>query len=213
MRRLLPVIALALLAGCGTPAKLNYYTLAVAQASGAGAASGAASVSASASPSASASAPATPGRAFSVYVGPVTIPEAVDRPQMVMRIAANQVEIADLDRWAEPLKAAIPRLISETLTRELATPTVMTSRQSATLAFDYRVAVDVQRFDFTGDAALVDALWTLRTEKDGAPRTGRSEAREPAASRDPRSMAAAQSRAIEKVARDIAEAIRALERR
>jgi uncharacterized lipoprotein YmbA len=192
MKRLLWAGALVFLAGCGTPAKLNYFTLGL-QPGGA--------------PASAVSRPLT------IYVGPVTIPEAVDRPQMVTRIATNQVEIAELDRWAEPLKAAIPRVVSEALSRALATSTVMTSRQSATLTFDYRVAIDVQRFDFSaGDGAVVDALWTIRTAKDGPPRTGRTEARERSAGGGPQSMAAAQSRAVEKVAGDIAAAIGSLER-
>ena len=192
MKRLLMGATIALVAACGTPAKLNYYTLTVA-------------------PAATAAAPSS--RALNVYVGPITIPEAVDRPQMVYRLDANQVEIADLERWAEPLKTGIPRLVADTLARELGAATVMTSRQSATLTFDYRVAIDVQRFDFSaGDGAAVDALWTIRAAK-GEPRTGRTQAREPAGGRDPLSMAAAHSRALDKVARDIAVAIRAMEPR
>lgn len=192
MKRFLATASLALLAACGTPAKLNYYTLTVPPAS------------AGASPGAGAP---------NVYVGPITLPEAVDRPQMVKRIDVNQVEIVELDRWAEPLKAAIPRLVAEVLSRELGGATVMTSRQSATLAFDYRVAVDVQRFDFSaGEGAVVDALWTIRAERDAAPRMGRSSAREPAAGAGPEAMAAAQSRALEKVAREIAAAIRTMPR-
>ena len=191
MKRFLWAASLAAVAGCGTPAKLNYYTLSAQQGPPAAATS----------------------RPLNVFVGPVTIPEAVDRPQMVMRVDANQVELVDLDRWAEPLKTAIPRLVADTLARELATSTVMTSRQSATLTFDYRVAIDVQRFDFSaGEGAAVDALWTIRSAKNDAPRSARSEAREPAGSRDPQAMAASQSRALEKVARDIAAAIRGLER-
>lgn len=193
MKRLLSAAGFVLLAGCGTPAKLSYYTLAVESA-----------------PALSAPAASAP----SIYVGPVTIPEAVDRPQMVKRVAPNQVEIVDLDRWAEPLKAAIPRILAGALARELGTATVMTSRQSATLTFDYRVAIDVERFDFAaGEGAAVDALWTIRAGPDAAPRTGRSEAREPAPSATPEAMAAAQSRALEKVARDIAAAIRSMGRR
>ncbi|MGZ5089018.1 MAG: PqiC family protein [Usitatibacter sp.] len=187
MRRFLAAVALASLAGCGTPAKLDYFTLTA--------------------PALPPSAPAAPGP--SVFVGPVTIPEAVDRPQMVRRVAANQVEIMDLERWAEPLKAAIPRVLADALARDLGTSTVMTSRQSAALAFDYRVAVDIERFDFSpGDGASVDALWTVRAGPDGAPRTGRSQARESAGSGGAQAMAAAQSRALEAVARDIAAAIR-----
>lgn len=191
MKRLLWAASLAIVASCGTPAKLNYYTLSATQAPPAGVAL---------------------GRPLNVYVGPVTIPETVDRPQMVMRVDANRVEIADLERWAEPLKTAIPRTVADTMTRELAAATVMTSRQSATLAFDYRVAIDVQRFDLSaGAGAVVDALWTIRDAK-GEPRNGRSQAREPSASGDAEAMAAAASRALEKVARDIAGAIRGMER-
>jgi len=190
MKRLLMACAAALLAACGTPARLNYYTLTAQDA-----------VQGS----------ARDARALKIFVGPVTIPEGVDRPQMVVRTSPNQVEIDDLDRWAEPLKAAIPRLVAETLARRLAPSDVMTSRQSATLDFDFRVALDIDRFDFSaGDGAVVDATWTIRGAKDRAPRTGHTRVREPGGGGDPRSMAAAHSRAIEKVAGDIAEAMRAL---
>jgi hypothetical protein len=188
MKRLLLAASLALLAGCGAPARLNYYTLTAqdtARPSQAGV------------------------RGLKIYVGPVTIPEGVDRPQMVIRTSPNQVDIVDLDRWGEPLKAAIPRLVAETLTRELGQSDVMTSRQSATLDFDFRVALDISRFDFSADeGAVVDATWTLRAAKAAAPRTGHTRVREPGGAGGREAMAAAQSRAIEKVAADIAEAIR-----
>lgn len=184
--------AAVLAAGCfGPAAKLNYYMLS------------APAVPASPAPAAS----------LGVYVGPASVPESVDRPQMVLRSDANQVELAELHRWAEPLKQAIPRVIAESLMRELGTQRVMTSRQSAALDFDYRVALDVQRFDSSYDAgAVLEVLWTLRSAKGGAPRIGRSVAAEPAPSRDAAGVAAAHSRALERVAHDIAEAIRAPER-
>jgi uncharacterized lipoprotein YmbA len=190
MKRLLLVASLALLAGCGTPAKISYYTLTAQD---------------------TARRPASDARGLKIYVGPVTIPEGVDRPQMVIRTSPNQVEIADLDRWGEPLKAAIPRLVAETLSRELGSPDVMTSRQSATLDFDYRVAIDISRFDFSaGEGAAVDAAWTLRAAKGSSPpRTGQARVREAGGAGGPQAMAAAQSRAIEKIAADIAEAVRA----
>lgn len=191
MRAVLFALVAACLAACGTPAKLSYYTLAPSSAP-----------------------PANPGPAgLAVFVGPVTIPEGVDRPQMVRRVDANRVEIADLDRWAEPLKAAIPRVIADTLARDLGTATVMTSRQSATLAFDYRVAIDIARFDFSpGEGAAIDALWTIRAGKEGAPRTGRSQAREAAGAGSAEAMAAAEGRALESVAREIAATIRTMPR-
>jgi uncharacterized protein len=183
-------ISLAL-AGCGTAPKINYYTLAAQ----------------------TASIPAAPASPLSVFVGPVTVPEEVDRPQMVLRTGPNEVDIADVQRWAEPLKNAIPRVLADALARELGTPRVMTSRQSSSLAFDYRVAVDVRHFDSSyADGASIDALWTLRTAKGGEPRTGRSVVRESAGSRDAQGVAAAHGRAIDQLAREIAAAIRVLDR-
>ena len=133
---------------------------------------------------------------------------------MVLRSGPNEVAIDEFHRWAEPLKSAIPRVLADSLMRELGTQRVMTTRQSSSLAFDYRVAVDVQRFDSSFDeGAAIDALWTIRGAKGGEPRTGRTVARESAPSRDAQGVAAAHGRAIENVARDIAAAIRALDSR
>jgi uncharacterized lipoprotein YmbA len=187
VRIALVVCVCALLAGCfgGPAAKLNYYTLS----------------------SPEAPAPAGMSSTLAVYVGPVTVPEGVDRPQMVMRLDANQVAIDDLNRWAEPLKNAIPRVLADNLMRELGTPRVMISRQSAALDFDARVAVDIQHFESSPAGAFVDALWTIKDSKGSAPRTGRSTYREAGAG-GAEAVAAAHSRALAKVAKDIAGAIR-----
>ena len=58
---------------------------------------------------------ATPYR---IAIGMVTVPDAVDRPQIVTRISNNQLHINDFSRWAEPLKFEIPRVIAANLARE-----------------------------------------------------------------------------------------------
>ena len=146
----------------------------------------------------------------SIFVGPVSVPESVDRTQMVLRTGANEVEVSEQYRWAEPLKSAIARVIAETLTRELGTQRVLTSRSAAALAVDYRVAIELQRFDSSlTDGATIDALWTITpaASRGGAVRTGRTRVTEPA-SGDPASLAAAHSRALDRVGRDIAAALR-----
>jgi len=182
------MVAVMLAACGGSPVRESFYTLS------------------------SAEAPATAVRSASpaIFVGPVTVPEAVDRNQMVLRTGANQVEISEEHRWAEPLKDAIPRVIGETLSRELGTSRVLTSRSGAALPVDYRVAIEIQRFDSSLDeGATVDALWTITTVQGGARRSGRTRVTEPAAARDPAALAAAHSRALERVAREIAAALRA----
>ena len=183
------VLAIALLAaGCGTSPKEQYYTLA----------SGAAPVPATANASATAT---------SVFVGPVSVPESVDRSPLVLRTSPTQVEIDDFHRWAEPLKAAIPRVLAEALTRELASPRVMASRHASSGKFDYRVAVEIQRFESSlAEGALLDALWTV-TPAQGAPRPGRTLAQEANPAGDRAGVAAAHSRALQKMAAEIAAAI------
>jgi uncharacterized lipoprotein YmbA len=144
-----------------------------------------------------------------IFVGPISVPEAVDRSSMVLRTGANQVEISEQYRWAEPLKSAIPRVIGDTLSRELGTSRVLTSRSAAALPVDYRVAIEIQRFDSSlASGAEVDAVWTITRVEGGSRRSGRSRVVEPAASPDAGALAAAHSRALERIGREIAAALR-----
>jgi len=145
-----------------------------------------------------------------IAVGPVTLPEVVDRPQLVVRVAANRVEILELQRWAEPLKSEIPRLIAENLQRLLGSHRVSSYLQHAGADAEYRILVDIQRFEsVAGEAVTIEAVWSLRRSAGGAPKTGRSVVREPvdAVGYDP--LVAAYGRALFAVSRDLAAAIRA----
>jgi uncharacterized protein len=182
----------AVAAGCAS-SKSQFYTL---SAKGA-AAPATAGVGAGAAPAAA---------AYSVAVGPVSVPEIVDRPQFVVRLAANQVELAEQARWAEPLKSAIPRVIAANLAEILGDARISASSAGA----DYRVLVDIQRFESApGDGVTIEALWSVRPAKGVAPRSGRSLVREAAAGREYDALAAAHSAALAALSRDIAEAIHA----
>ena len=143
-----------------------------------------------------------------VAVGPVTLPEVVDRPQLVVRVAANRVEILETHRWAEPLKSEIPRLIAGNLGRLLGSSRVSFYLQHAAALADYRVLVDIQRFESSpGEAVTVEAAWSLR-HGGGAPKTGHSLVREPVATEGYDPLVAAYGRAILAVSADLARAIR-----
>jgi uncharacterized lipoprotein YmbA len=180
------MFAMALVTACTTTqVRESFYTLSAPQA---------ASVPQSSTPA--------------IFVGPVSVPEAVDRTQMVLRTGANEVEISEQYRWAEPLKSAIPRVIGETLTRELGTSRVLTSRSAAALPVDYRVAIEIQRFDSSlQSGAAIDALWTITRVDGGVRRAGRTLATESAGG-DAASLTAAHGRALDRVGRDIAAALK-----
>jgi uncharacterized protein len=145
-----------------------------------------------------------------ILVGPVTIPSAVDRPELVIQVAPNRVEIEDFDRWAAPLEDSIERVVAGDLAVLLATPDVAVA-PFANFTPAYRVTISVQRFESVpGDSALVETVWAVRKSAGDDTRSGRTLAREAAQGKDFVSLAAAHSRALAKVSADIAAAIRAM---
>ncbi len=148
---------------------------------------------------------ATPYR---IAIGMVTVPDAVDRPQIVTRISNNQLHINDFSRWAEPLKFEIPRVIAANLARELTDALISTYPQNAIPDADCRLQLDVQRFDSVLDeGATIEILWTVRPAK-GEAKSGRSTAHEAAGTAGYDALASAHSRALLSVSRDIAQALR-----
>jgi uncharacterized protein len=143
-----------------------------------------------------------------VMVGPVSVPASVDQPGLVVQVAPNRVEVEEFDRWAAPLDDSIARAVAGDLRVLLATPSV-TSAPLADFNPAYIVTINVQRFESVkGQAALVDAVWAVRSTPGGKTWSGRTIAREPVQGEDFDALAAAHSRAIARLSGDIATAIR-----
>jgi uncharacterized protein len=177
------------LAACGSSPVARFYTL-----------GGADEVRASS---------AVPQTPYTVLVGLVSVPDTVDRPQLVLRAPGNQLIVSDQARWLEPLKSAIPRAIAGNLAQSLKDARVMAYPQSLGGDADYRVMIDVQRFDSAlGDAATVEIVWTIRPGKGGEQKYGRSTVREAAGGPGFDALVSAHARALTAVSREIAEAIR-----
>lgn len=150
-----------------------------------------------------------PAASYAVIVGPVNIPASVDRPEMVVQVAPNQVELLEFDRWASPLGEAIARTVAGDLSTLLGTPRVA-SGPVANFAADYRVTLDVQRFDAkAGDGVEVDTVWVVKPASGNTVRTGRTTTREPARGPGYDALAGAYSRALAQLSEDVATAIRA----
>jgi uncharacterized lipoprotein YmbA len=158
-----------------------------------------------------AGAPAATPSTLSVAVGPVSVPAAVDRPQFVVSTGPNQVRLEEFNRWAAPLQNNIGRVVAENLVAMLGTPRVTLSPQLLAAEVNYRVGIEVQTFESTpGQAATLDAVWTVARTKDGRSRTGRTTVREPAPGKSYEALAAAHSRGVARLSRDIADAVGAL---
>ena len=144
-----------------------------------------------------------------VVIGAVTVPELVDRPQIVVRAGTNHVTIDEFARWAEPLKSQIPRVFVADLSQLLNSPRVSTLPIGGDAAAAWRVRIDVQSFDASlGDNATVDVLWSVLPPGNAPPITGRTIASEPCAGAGYDAVVVAWSRALATVSRAIAAGIR-----
>lgn len=99
----------------------------------------------------------------------ITLPDLVDRPQLVERVTGNRVEILETHRWAEPLKNGISRLLAEKIASQLGSDLISVYPQNSASEPDYRVVVDIQRFESIGDSVSVDAVWSIRRTAAGEP--------------------------------------------
>jgi uncharacterized lipoprotein YmbA len=157
-------------------------------------------------------APVPTSTRIAVAVGPVSVPAVVDRPEIVISTGANEVQLDEFNRWAAPLRDNLARVIAENLVAILGTPRVTLFPQMPSADSDYRVAVEVQRFQSTlGNSATLDAVWIVRRAKDGKAQTGRTNVHETVRDDSYNALAAAHSQAVAHVSQNIADAILALE--
>ena len=154
--------------------------------------------------------PANQGIALGI--GPVELPKYLDRPQIVTRASSNQLELAEFDQWAGPLKDNVPKVLAENLSILIPTDRIAVYPWNRSTPIDYRVVVEITRFEATtdGKASLV-ARWNI-LGKDGNKilLRRRSSFSESAKARNYKSKVSAMNRTLEDLSREIAEAIKAV---
>ncbi len=102
-------------------------------------------------------------------LGPIALPEYLERPALVTRVAATEIALSTQARWAEPLDLAIDRILRQNLAALLGAGRIASHPWPPSQRPELAVALDVSRFelDARGDA-LLDARWTLRDARTGA---------------------------------------------
>jgi uncharacterized lipoprotein YmbA len=98
-----------------------------------------------------------------VRVDRVTIPSELDRSQVVRRIDANRLQIAELDRWAGPLDEMIRRVLSADLAARL--PEQMVADPNEPALGERRRLLSVDILEFYGDASCAVTLragWVIK---------------------------------------------------
>jgi len=151
---------------------------------------------------------------LAVGVRLVALPDYLDRPEIVTRIGPSQLALAEFDRWASPLVDAFPRILRDNLGAMIPSDEVVVFPWPQTAQVDYEVAVDVARFEgrLGGDCALV-ARWSIYgRERKAVLRTERASLSEPTNGGGYEAIAAAQSRLIAALSREIPTALKAIAR-
>ena len=153
---------------------------------------------------------ASPAAALVVGVGPVSLPAYLDRPQVVMRSAPDRLDIREFAQWGEPLRDAVTRVVAGNLGRLLPDSRVVTFPWRSAEKIRYQVTLDIEQMDGpAGGDVTLDTRWRI-LDQSGTEVAGRvSRLSEPAGSG---TAAAAMSRALGALSRDIARQLGAIER-
>jgi uncharacterized lipoprotein YmbA len=154
--------------------------------------------------------PMSPGVALVVSVGPVSLPAYLDRPQVAMRPAPDRLDVREFAQWGEPLRDAVTRVVAVNLGRLLPDSRVVTFPWRSAEKIRYQVTLDIEQMDGpAGGTVALDARWRIldRSGSEVAERVSRLS--EPAGSG---TTAAAMSRALGALSRDIARELGAIER-
>jgi uncharacterized lipoprotein YmbA len=150
------------------------------------------------------------GKPTNIAIESSTVPEIVDRPQLVLRIDATQVRVEEFARWAEPLKAQIPRVVAENLAQIFPDALVTNYPQRSGVTNSYRVTLDIQSFESAeNDSAAIAAAWSVKTPGREVVASGRTVAHERCNGPGYDALVDAHSRALATVSADIARALAA----
>jgi len=175
-----------LLAGCGTSPPNQYYVL-----------------------SAHEFAPPS-GLTPALGVGPISVPEYLNRKNLVYNTTENALQVAGTDLWGEPLEAGIGRVLQLNLAGLLNTQNVRAFPWHALRAPDFGVRVNLLQLDADGNTAMLTAEWLVyRASDDSAIERRISRLQAPLASgtSEPAQVAAAYSTLLYQLSEIIAAAI------
>jgi len=178
------------LAGCARTQQISYYQLSPLETARNGAATGGAGE-------------------MVLGIGPVQLPEYLDRPQFVTRLNTNRLQLEDSQRWAEPLGENIARVLGENLSALLGAERILLYPWPLSKVTDYQLLVEILHFENESDgAARLVARWSVKGKEGGIVLPERRSSHlAPAISRDQEGLVIALNEALRSFCREIAQAL------
>jgi uncharacterized lipoprotein YmbA len=191
--RLLMTVACACIAGCSSP-EPRFYVL-------------------SSAPSQTRSG-ALASPAAAIGLGPIQLPGYLDRPQIVTRSSRNELQLAEFDRWAEPLKDNIDNVLAESIAQALDGRKVVLHPWKRSTPIAYQLVATIKRFDRTsGGECELAVRWTVMTGDGQTELAGRDSVyAEWPSDETTATTVAAMNRTLLRFSRDVASSIRELDK-
>ncbi len=103
-----------------------------------------------------------------IGVGPISLPEYINRPQIVTRSSQYQYNVSEFNRWIEPIHDSIQRLMVVSFSNNLNSNRVYwLPRNDRQYPLDLRIAIDIGRFDGQlGKEVVLESRWSLFDKND-----------------------------------------------
>ena len=103
-----------------------------------------------------------------VGIGPLTIPEYIDRPQIVARNKQGGFNLLEFNRWLEPIDSSIRRSLVVNLSNNLHSNFIVAlPRDDQQQALDLRLAVEIDQFvGQIDDTVRLEARWSIFAADD-----------------------------------------------
>ena len=99
---------------------------------------------------------------YVIGLGPLALPDYLDRPYIVTRVSPNQVAVNEGYRWAGALQSEALRVIATNMEILTHARQVVTFPWGITIEPDVRIRIDIQAFEGNlGGKAQLKAVWSL----------------------------------------------------
>lgn len=153
--------------------------------------------------------PAPSGGGPGIGVGPVALAEYIDRANLVIAQAPNQLGIAEDHRWAGDLSSSIARVTAANLGRRLNTGNVRTYPWQGDEGIRYQFTLDIRQLHGAADGyAVIEAGWRAYSLPDRKIKASRTFVdREPLEADGYQPLVVAQSKLLSRLADDIAKSL------
>jgi uncharacterized lipoprotein YmbA len=148
---------------------------------------------------------------LAIGIGPIKLADYLANSKIVTRIDDNKIIQAEFDQWSGSLKNNIINVLADNIGSLLNTEKIFVHPWRSFIPIEYQVIIEIIRFDGEpGKQATLEARWIVLKDKDKSIiDTKRSSILETTDTPGYAGLAAAQSRALGKLSREIAQSIHA----